>query len=128
MIQRVLSAVRPGHWALPSLVLLLSATATLSAGATARGLESLASVYAVAKPILDDSSQENPFYLQSEIVKYRQTGEAAMYFEQPLSELADSLSDISNWCNVLILHLNTKACTYQPGQEWEKYVDDVPRP
>jgi hypothetical protein len=73
----------------------------------------------VAKPILDDSSQENPFYLQVEIVKYRQTGEAAMYFEQSLSELADSLSDISNWCKVLILHLNTKACTYHLNKSGE---------
>ena len=119
MIQRVLPVVRTALWALPSLVLVLSATATLPADAKEKGLETLVSVYAVAKPVLDDSSQENPFYLQAKIVKYRQTGEAAMYFEQPLSELADSLSDISNWCDVLILHLNTKACTYNLNKSGE---------
>lgn len=120
MIQRVLSVVLPVHWALTTLVLVLSAAATLPVESKEGGPETLASIYAVAKPILDDSSQENPFYLQVEFEKYRQTGEAAMYFKQSLSELAESLSDIRNWCDVLILHLNTKACTYHLNKSGEK--------
>ena len=76
------------------------------------GVESLLSVYAAARPVLDDPNQANPFYLKSNVKKSKQAGEAAVYFDQSFDSIADSLSEASSWCNILILHLNVKACTH----------------
>lgn len=78
------------------------------------GVENLLSVYAAARPVLDDPAHQNPFYLKSNVKKSRQAGEAAVFFDRPFSEIADSLGDASSWCGILILHLNVKACTYSP--------------
>ena len=39
-------------------------------------------------------------------------GEAALYFDQSLDQIADALGELHNWCSILLLHLNTKACTH----------------
>ncbi len=73
------------------MLVLAVALAVCPAYAKARGAESLLSVYAAARPILDDPDQRNPFYLRAAVKKNEQAGEAAMYFDQPFSEIADTL-------------------------------------
>jgi len=97
---------------LVSLVVVLAALVACPAHARTTGAEDLLSVYATARPILNDPDQDSPFYLQANVKKNKQAGEAAVYFEMPFGEIADSLSVGSNWCSILILHLNIKACTY----------------
>lgn len=102
------------------MLVLAVALAICPAYAKARGAESLLSVYAAARPILDDPDQRNPFYMTAAVKKNKQAGEAAMYFEQPFSEIANTLSNSSSWCTVLILHLNVKACTYSAGNKGDE--------
>ena len=105
---------------LGSLVVLVASLAACPAYAKAMGMENLLSVYAAAKPVLDDPGNENPFYLKSNVKKSKQAGEAAVYFEQPFLEIAESLGDASSWCSILILHLNIKACTYSPNKNGDE--------
>lgn len=98
------------------LVVLVASLTACPSYAKTMGEEGLLSVYAAAKPVLDDPDHENPFYLTSNVKKSRQAGEAAVYFEQPFQEIAESLVDAGSWCNILILHLNIKACTYRPKE------------
>ena len=85
---------------------------TIPVTAKPKDTENIFEVYALAKPILDNPTVDKPFYLHAEVVKRRQIGEAALYFEQPFKEISRSLSKLGNWCEVLLLHLNTKACTH----------------
>jgi len=112
--------LKPARAALLMFEIVLVASFAIPASAQAKDRESLLSLHVVAQPILDNPTQDNPFYLHAEVKKYKQTGQAAMYFEQPLTVLADALSDTRNWCSVLILHLNTKACTYNANKEGEE--------
>ncbi|MDJ0958679.1 MAG: hypothetical protein QNI91_17565 [Arenicellales bacterium] len=93
-------------------VALLLLGITIPVTAKPKDTENILEVYALAKPILDNPTTDKPFYLHAEVVKRRQMGEAALYFEQPFKEISSSLSKLGNWCEVLLLHLNTKACTH----------------
>ena len=94
------------------LVALLLVGVTIPVTAKPKDTENLLEVYALAKPVLDNPTVDKPFYLYAEIKKRKQTGEAALYFEQPFKQISGSLSKLRNWCVVLLLHLNTKACTH----------------
>lgn len=93
-------------------LLLFSTFLCSTATATAKSTQQLLFVYATAKSVLDDPTHQKPFYLRADVKGRRQTGEAALYFEQPLDTIATTLSTLSNWCSILLLHLNTKACTH----------------
>ena len=64
------------------------------------------------QPILDNPSPENPFYLQAENRDDSESGEAALYVPQGVEALGTALSDVANWCNILPMHINVKACAY----------------
>lgn len=95
-----------------SLVIVLLLGVTMPVTAEQKEMQNILAVYAVAKPVLDDPTVDKPFYLHAEVIDRRQVGEAALYFEQPFKQIASSLSKLRNWCLVLLLHLNTKACTH----------------
>ncbi len=63
-------------------------------------------------PILDNPTPENPFYLNAENRDDRESGEAALFVPQSVEALSATLSEVKNWCNILPLHINVKACTY----------------
>lgn len=85
--------------------------------ATPNKTQDLLSVYALAKPVLDNPSKQKPFYLHAEIEGRKQSGQAALYFDQPLEQIAEALSKLGNWCSILLLHLNTKACTHSQNED-----------
>ena len=64
------------------------------------------------QPILDNPTPENPFYLNAENRDDGESGEAALYVPQSVEALNATLSKVKNWCNILPLHINVKACTY----------------
>jgi len=70
------------------------------------------SLYERVKDTLNHPTPENPFYLHAENSEERESGEAAVFLTQSLSEVSHSLGLVSNWCNILPLHINVKACTY----------------
>ena len=99
------------------LVLLLPTFLCPLAAATPKNAQDLLSVYERARLVLDDPSTQKPFYLQADVKGRKQTGEAALYFDQPLDRIADALSNLGNWCSILLLHLNTKACTHSESDD-----------
>lgn len=97
--------------------LLLLSFVCLPSIATPKNAQDLLAAYALAKPILDSPSEKKPFYLSANVKGRKQTGEAALYFEQSLDEIAHALSKLDNWCSILLLHLNTKACTHSETED-----------
>ena len=69
-------------------------------------------LYQRVKTTLDRSNQVEPYYLEPEKSKNIEAGEAAYYLPLGLDEIADSLSSVKNWCEVMSLHINVKTCTY----------------
>ena len=69
-------------------------------------------LYERVRPILDHPATENPFYLHANNRDESESGEAALYVPLSVEELADTLSKVQNWCNILPVHINVKACTY----------------
>lgn len=99
------------------LALIGAAAPAVSSVSNVSGAKDMLAAYEEAKPILDNPTPAQPFYLQAKVEDYVQTGVAAVYFEQSVDEIAASLSRLNSWCQVLLLHLNTKACTYSNGDK-----------
>lgn len=69
-------------------------------------------LYERVKNTLDNPTPENPFYLQASSTEDTESGEAAVYLPLSLDEVSNALGSVSNWCNILPLHINVKTCTY----------------
>ncbi len=77
------------------------------------GLDALRDLHEEVAHRLEDVSAETPFYLQAESRHRVETGEAALYLPGSFDELSSALSEIATWCDILPLHLNVKACTFE---------------
>jgi hypothetical protein len=87
---------------------LLSAPAAnaLDAGA-AQGLRQK---YTELKPRFANNQYGQPLYLESTEAPGQLKGEAYAVLDYPLEKVAAALRTQQQWCDVLILHLNTKYC------------------
>ena len=83
-----------------------------TAYANVMGPAEVQKLYERVKTTLDNPTPEEPFYLKSENDKNIESGEAAFYLPLGMDQIADSLSSVQNWCEIMSLHINVKACTY----------------
>ncbi len=80
-------------------------------------------LYERVRSTLDNPTPENPFYLQASSTEESESGEAAVYLPLSLDEVASALGSVSNWCNIMPLHINVKTCTYnQAGDRMNLYM------
>jgi hypothetical protein len=83
----------------------------------------LQALYERAKSTLDNPGPENPFYLQANHTDENDSGEAAVYLPLSLKDIASALGTLSNWCDILPLHINVKTCTYNlAGNQMTLYM------
>lgn len=102
------------------LLLALCACLTSPAQATTSNTDPMVAMLALyqrVKSTLDNPTPENPFYLQARSDKHTESGEAAVYVPLSLDEVSNALASASNWCNILPLHINVKACTYTQAED-----------
>jgi hypothetical protein len=97
-------------------VLLLSLTGG-GVGADPVGPDAVKELYERVKSTIEHHTPENPFYLEAENKHRVESGEAALMFPQNISEIADALSSLKSWCEILPLHINVKACTYSKSSD-----------
>ncbi|HEY8050480.1 MAG TPA: DedA family protein [Ramlibacter sp.] len=83
--------------------------ARVEAGA-ALGAAGLRGHYATLAPQLAASPFGGPLALQSQEAARRVEGDVYAVLAHPFALVGESLSDPGRWCDVLILHLNTKYC------------------
>lgn len=74
------------------------------------GPEALRARHAELAPQLADNAFGGPLVLQSRQVGRRIEGDVHAVIEHPHATVAAALSDPAQWCEILILHLNTKYC------------------
>lgn len=67
--------------------------------------------YEVIRPKLENNPFQRALSINSSESADLLTGEVHAVIEQPFSTVSTALQVPSNWCDILILHLNTKSCT-----------------
>jgi len=95
-------------WTFLAGVLLLVPSLAPAAGAL--GPAALHSQHAALGPQLTSNPFGGPLVLRSEEASRRIDGEVFAVLDHPFAKVSTALSDPAQWCDILILHLNTKYC------------------
>ncbi len=80
------------------------------------GEESVRAFYERVRSLLEEPTPHEPFYMKAENRHHTESGEAALHFPQDIGEVAGVLGSLGNWCEILPLHINVKACTYDTDE------------
>jgi hypothetical protein len=93
------------------LLAFLLALCALQAGAAgALGAAALKAKYESLGPQLASNQFGGPLVLESEEQQRRIDGNVYAVLDHPFAQVSAALSDPAQWCDILILHLNTKYC------------------
>lgn len=80
------------------------------------GAAALRARHASLSPQLASNAFGGPLVLQSEEQSRRIEGEVFAILDHPFPAVGAALADPGQWCEILILHLNTKYCRRDSGQ------------
>lgn len=81
----------------------------------AQSAASLQAKYAELRPQLAANQFQKPLHLDSSESDSHVAGNAYAIIDHPFAAAAAALTSPGNWCEVLILHINTKYCRPYPG-------------
>lgn len=111
----------------PHVLILLAAVALLAGARTGSAASASATAlgarYAMLEPSLRQTPFNRPLVLDSSETPGRLTGEVHAVIEQPFATTVAGLNDPGHWCDLLLLHMNTKFC--QPKQRAAGTVLDI---
>ena len=93
-----------------TLVLALLSLVSGAQAAGAIGQAALRARHASLAPQLADNAFGGPLVLQSEEAGRRLQGDVYAVLEHPFATVSAALADPGQWCEILVLHLNTKYC------------------
>jgi hypothetical protein len=95
-------------WAVHALCVLMISVSSAAADDAAPA--ALRARYAALKGELQHNAFNRPLHLQSTEGAGNISGEIFALVDQPFATASTSMNDPSEWCSILILHLNTKYC------------------
>ncbi len=95
---------------LAALLLLQWPQAALAGVPQAAGPAALRAKYTALRPVLADNPFRGPLYLESLESPAALQGEVHAVVEHPFGAVSAALGNPQHWCDVMILHLNTKYC------------------
>ena len=78
--------------------------------ADANSPESLRAKYGVLQDSLRQNQFQRPLYMESSRTRDSVAGEIYAVINHPFATVGAALESPSNWCDILILHLNIKYC------------------
>jgi len=90
--------------------LLACAVGTAQAGTQASGAAALRARFAATQPLLADSPFGGPLVLESTEAPRLLQGDVYALVDHPFAAVSAALANPDRWCDVMILHLNTKHC------------------
>jgi len=99
------------------LALVLLAGAAQAAEPNADSAPGLAAKYAELRGQLKDNQFHKPIVLVSSETRDSVTGDMYALVDQPFATVAAALKGSGDWCEIMILHLNTKYCRASPGPQ-----------
>lgn len=83
------------------------------------GREFLINKYHTIEKELEKGSSAIPFYLESSVSKNASGVDIYGTIEYPFDIVKNELQLPTNWCDILLLHINVRACTYkQVNETW----------
>ena len=93
-----------------SLAVLTSGGIALAQPSADVGAQALQAKYTALGPQLAKNEFDRPLVIESSESDKSVSGNAYAVLNHPFATVASSFKDADNWCEVLILHLNTKYC------------------
>lgn len=90
--------------------LLIAATAPAAWATAPIGAPALTARYTTLAPALEKNAFGRPLHIESQEVSRRMDGDVYALVDHPFDTVAATLADPNQWCDILILHLNTKYC------------------
>lgn len=90
--------------------LLLALTSSLAGAAGLVGPLAMRARHASLAPQFADNPFGGPMVLESQEAARRIDGDVYAVLDQPFTAVRAALADPAQWCDILILHLNTKHC------------------
>ncbi len=100
-------------WGLLACALLLVAGAGVAGGVEALSPSGLRTKYAALGPQLARNQFGGPLYLDSHETSKQSEGDIYAVVDYPFATVSTALDNPGHWCDVMILHLNTKYCRAQ---------------
>jgi hypothetical protein len=91
-------------------LVLASAAAAVQAGTQASGAPALRARFAASQQLLADNPFGGPLYLESTEAPRLLQGDVYALVDHPFNAVSAALGNPDRWCDVMILHLNTKHC------------------
>jgi hypothetical protein len=102
--------------------LLAAATVVTAHAASGIGPAALRARHTSLAPQLASNAFGGPLVLQSDEAARRIEGNVYAVLEHPFGTVAQALSEPDRWCDILILHLNTKHCR-RAGQDGSQKLE-----
>ena len=81
------------------------------------GHESLIDKYHKIEKELEKSALTIPFYLESSVSKNASRVDIYGTVKYPFDIVKNELQEPTNWCDIVLLHSNVRACTYKKGND-----------
>lgn len=107
---QILNPLRWLAYLLVACLLLLAAGQGIAAEAGANSAAALRAKYAELGPQLSNNPFKRPLHLVSTETSNQLKGDIYALVDYPFAAVSETLTDPADWCDVLILHLNTKYC------------------
>lgn len=108
------------------LLSLLSFQAYATADTAASGEAGLQQTYESLRASLRDSPFGKPLTVRSSQRGNELRGDVYAVIDQPFATVEDSLRPAAHWCEILMLHLNTKGCAVRTGGQTGSGAADSP--
>ena len=87
------------------------------------GAQALRTRHATLGPHLASNAFGGPLVLQWEEIQRRIDGDVYAVLDHPFAQVAATLADAAQWCDMLILHLNVKHCQRVSGTQGTVRID-----
>jgi hypothetical protein len=123
--------------------LVAGALLLLAESAAAQGLRpstpaELRNRYLQLRPQLEKNAYRGPLYIESAEASHSSQGDVYAVLNAPFGTVSAALGDPAHWCDVMILHLNTKFCRSRTaagavqlelriGKKYDQPLMDAPR-
>ncbi len=88
-----------------------------ASGAVAQSAAGLHANYAELRQQLASNQFRQPLHLDSSEAENRVAGNAYALIDHPFATVVAALNSPGNWCEILILHINTKYCRPSSGSQ-----------
>jgi hypothetical protein len=97
------------------LAAMLLSVPTHAGDAEAKATDSLRAKYAELRGQLSNNQFQKPLYLESSESPDAVAGNVYALIDHPFAVAATALTSPGDWCEILVLHINTRYCRASPG-------------